>query len=147
MMMVSTPPNVVDAISLGHRDDNSADSVAWWHNRQPAEHDWRRRVCPYSTPPDSPTDRGMIAGVSAVVSPQPETVGSEPATGSPRGLRVVVYTATAHCKQILMIGLFFHKSANFSYYYIFGLTIYLISQIIGLLLQRITNIHSAIYED
>lgn len=98
-------------------------------------------------PADSPTDRVMIAGVSAVVSPQPETVGSEPATGSPRGLRVVVYTATAHCKQILMIGLFFHKSANFSYYYIFGLTIYLISQIIGLLLQRITNIHSAIYED
>ena len=105
-------------------------------------------------PADSPTDRVMIAGVLAAVGPQPETVGpqpetvgSEPATGSPRGLRVVVYTATAHCKQILMIGLFFHKSANFSYYYIFGLTIYLISQIIGLLLQRITNIHSAIYED
>lgn len=98
-------------------------------------------------PADSPTDRVMIAGVSAVVSPQPETVGSGLATRSPRGLRVVVYTATTHCKQILMIGLFFHKSANFSYYYIFGLTIYLISQIIGLLLQRITNIHSAIYED
>lgn len=98
-------------------------------------------------PADSPTDRVMIAGVPAAVSPQPETVGSEPATRSPRGLRVVVHTATTHCKQILMIGLFFHKSANFSYYYIFGLTIYLISQIIGLLLQRITNIHSAIYED
>ena len=67
-------------------------------------------------PADSPADRVMIAGVSAAVSPQPETVGSEPATGSLRGLRVVVYTATAHCKQILMIGLFFHKSANFSYY-------------------------------
>ena len=98
-------------------------------------------------PADSPADRVMIAGVSAAVSPQPETVGSGPATRSPRGLRVVVYTATTLCKQILMIGLFFHKSANFSYYYIFGLAIYLISQIIGLLLQRITNIHSAIYED
>lgn len=98
-------------------------------------------------PVDSPTDRVMIAGVSAAVSPLLETVASEPATRSPRGLRVVVYTATTHCKQILMIGLFFHKSANFSYYYIFGLEIYLISQIIGLLLQRITNIHSAIYED
>lgn len=98
-------------------------------------------------PADSPTDRAMIAGVLAAVSPQPETVDSKPATRSLRGLRVVVYTATTHCKQILMIGLFFHKSANFSYYYIFGLTIYLISQIIGLLLQRITNIHSAIYED
>lgn len=98
-------------------------------------------------PADSPTDRVMIVGVTAAVSPQLETVDSEPATRSPRGLRVVVYTATTHCKQILMIGLFFHKSANFSYYYIFGLTIYLISQIIGLLLQRITNIHSAIYED
>ncbi len=98
-------------------------------------------------PADSPMDRVMIAGVSAAISPQPETVISEPATRSPRGLRVVVYTATTHCKQILMIGLFFHKSANFSYYYIFGLEIYLISQIIGLLLQRITNIHSAIYED
>lgn len=98
-------------------------------------------------PTDSPTDRVMIAGVPAAVSPQPETVDSESATRSPRGLRVVVYTATTHCKQILMIGLFFHKSANFSYYYIFGLEIYLISQIIGLLLQRITNIHSAIYED
>lgn len=98
-------------------------------------------------PADSPTDRVMIAGVSAAVSPQLDTVASGPATRSPRGLRVVVYTATTHCKQILMIGLFFHKSANFSYYYIFGLEIYLISQIIGLLLQRITNIHSAIYED
>mgnify|MGYP004616248179 CR=1 FL=1 len=98
-------------------------------------------------PADSPTDRVMIVDVSAAVSHQPETVGSEPATDSPRGLRVVVHTATTHCKQILMIGLFFHKSANFSYYYIFGLEIYLISQIIGLLLQRITNIHSAIYED
>lgn len=98
-------------------------------------------------PADSPTDRVMIAGDPAAISPQLETVGSEPATRSPRGLRVVVHTATTHCKQILMIGLFFHKSANFSYYYIFGLEIYLISQIIGLLLQRITNIHSAIYED
>ena len=98
-------------------------------------------------PADSPTDRVMIVGVTAAVSPLLETVDSEPATRSPRGLRVVVHTATTHCKQILMIGLFFHKSANFSYYYIFGLEIYLISQIIGLLLQRITNIHSAIYED
>lgn len=71
-------------------------------------------------PTDSPTDRGMIAGVSAAVSPQPETVGSEPATGSPRGLRVVVYTATAHCKQILMIGLFSTKVL------IFHIIIYLV---------------------